>query len=298
MPIFGDSLYNAGVKIFIKRFWGFDPIYWPIVAFSLKGSLDTLLSQSKPGDLMAFVGTKGIETELENRGKLLGLAEFGCSQFHARQALPPQSFAEAEKGSNGDIKWPHAVMITRAWRFTDVPPPVMTEVLGRQLPMSAMSNAILLNLDEQQRVLALPREEINVGITQAIRDERDKIAAAIGPGGTMGPVPSSFSTTMVRDALRSACTYAYRFGNRNVWKVGWAHDPVERLAELNKHVPHEILQQKWGGGWTQNWASSEQAYAMEQRVLRSFADSDLYGERVHCTEAQLEAAWRNAWRGD
>ncbi|MDR3561963.1 MAG: hypothetical protein P4N59_11090 [Negativicutes bacterium] len=287
------------MKIFIKRFWGFDPIYWPIVAFSLKGSLDRLLSLAEPGDLMAFVGTQGDQTKLEDRGRLLGFAEFGRNPFHSRQALPPQSFADAEKGSNGDIKWPHAVLITRAWKFTDVPPPVMTEVLGRQLPMAAMSNAILLSMDEQRRVLALPRNEVDVGITQAIRDERDRIAAAIGPGGgTMGPLPSSFSTTMVRDAFREACTYAYRFGNLNVWKVGWAHDPVERLKNLNNHVPYEVLHQKWEGGWTQKWASAEQAYAMEQRILQSFADSDRYGERVHCTEAQLEAAWRKAWRGN
>jgi hypothetical protein len=203
------------MKIFIKRFWGFDPIYWPIVAFSLKGSLETLLSESKPGDLMAFVGTKGGETAQEDRGRLLGLAEFGRSPFHSRQALPPQSFAKAEKGLNGDIKWPHAVLITRAWRFTDVPLPVMTKVLGRQLPMTAMSNAVPLGMDEQRRVLALQREEIDVGLTQAIRDERDKIAAEVGLGGTMGPVPSSFSTTMVRGAFREASTYAYRFGNRN-----------------------------------------------------------------------------------
>lgn len=247
---------------------------------------------------MAFVGTQGAETKQEERGNLLGLAEFGRSRFLSREALPPQSFAEAAKGSNGDIKWPYAALITRAWRFTDVPLPIMTEVLGRQLPMAAMSNAILLRLDEQQRVLALAREEIDVGLTQAIRDERDKIAAVVGPGGTMGPVPSSFSTTMVRDTFREACTYAYQFGNKNVWKVGWAHDPVERLADLNKHVPHEILDQKWGRGWTQKWASAEQAYAMEQRVLRSFANEDLYGERVHCTKEQLEAAWRKAWKGD
>lgn len=286
------------MKIFIKKFWGFDPIYWPIVAFSLKGSLKTLLSSSEPGDLMAFVGTKGSKTEEEERGRLLGLAEFARSPFHSRAALPPQSFAEAEKGSNGDIKWPHAVLITRAWKFTAVPRPVMTEVLGHQLSMAAIKNAILLDKDEQQRVLALPREEIDVGITQAIRDERDKIAAAVGPGGTMGPVPSSFSTTMIRDAFREAWTYAFRFGNLNVWKVGWAHDTDERLADLNKHVPHEILRQEWGRGLKQKWASAEQAYAMEQRILRSFAETDRYGERVHCTEAQFEAAWLKAWRGD
>lgn len=285
------------MEIFIKRFWGFDPIYWPIVAFGSKGSLDSLLERSEPGDLMAFVGTKGGETEADFQGRLLGLAEFGRSRVHSREVLPPASFADAAKGAHGDIKWPHAVMITRAWRFTDAPLPVMTDVLGRQLPMAAMSNAIQLGHEEKRRILALPREEIDVGTTQAIRDERDRIAGAVGPGGTMGPVPFSFLTTMRRDATREATTYAYQFGRRNVWKVGWAHDPVGRLGELNRHVPYELIQEKWGGGWIQKWASPEQAYAMEQRVLRSFQVEDRYGERVHCTKAQLEDVWMKAWKG-
>jgi hypothetical protein len=37
----------------------------------------------------------------------------------------------------------------------------MTDVLGRQLPMAAMSNAVLLQPDEQKRVLALARNEID-----------------------------------------------------------------------------------------------------------------------------------------
>jgi hypothetical protein len=285
------------MKVFIKRFWGFDPVYWPVVSFSLRGSLETLLEASPPGDLMAFVGTKTEQTDEQEQGKLLGLAEFGRRTLHSREALPPQTFAEAEKGPNDDIKWPYSVLITRAWRFTDEPRPEMTEVLGRQLPMSAISNAVLLSGEEQRRLLALPREEINTGVTEAIREERARVAGAAGFGGTMGPVPSSFMTTMVRDGDRRAFTYAVRFGNRNVWKVGWAHEPADRLRELNAHVPHEVIGQKWGGGWIQAWASAEQAYAMEQRILNSFDSGRRIGERIQCTEAQIEIAWQKAWRG-
>ena len=173
----------------------------------------------------------------------------------------------------------------------------MIEVLGRQLPMAAISNAVLLSDAERERVLALAREEVNVAVTQAIWDEREAIAAVIGPGGTMGPIPSSFTTTVIRDAFKEASTYAFRFGSSAVWKVGWAHDTAGRLVELNKHVPSEVLGgQQWGGGWTQKWASAEQAYAMEQRILNSFGDGEKYGERVHCTQERLEVAWRKAWK--
>lgn len=283
--------------MFIKRFWGFGA-HWPIVAFSQKGSLSTLLGQSAPGDLMVFVGTFGNQTVSSERGRLLGIAEFGRSKLHSREALPADVFTSAPKQPNGDIKWPHAVVMTRAWKFKDVPLPVMTEVIGRQLPMAAISNAVLLSSDEQVRVLALARAEIDVAVTQAIWNERQIVADAVGPGGTMGPIPTSFTATVVKDALKAASTYAYRFGTKSVWKVGWAHDPVQRLRELNKHVPSEVLDNdRWGGGWTQRWASADQAYAMEQRILGSFSSDRKYGERIHCNAEVFEVAWRKAWKG-
>jgi len=94
------------MKIFIKRFWGFD-VNWPIVSFSQRGSLKALLDQSGSGDLMAFVGTLGPNTPAANeRGRLLGLAEFGRTPIHSRTALPEQSFATAPKGPDGDLMNP------------------------------------------------------------------------------------------------------------------------------------------------------------------------------------------------
>ena len=285
------------MNVFIKRFYGFG-VEWPIISFSQPGSLEALLSQSGPGDLMAFVGTLGEETHPDHRGKLIGLAEFGRKRLHSREALTPEMFAAAPKGPSGDIRWPHAVVMTRAWKFTDVPLPMMKEVVGRQLPRHASSSAVLLDEAEQGRVLALAREELDVAFTRTVWDEREAVAAAVGPDGTMGPVPASFTTAMVRDAFREASTYAFRFGSKPVWKIGWAHNPAARLDELNKHVPSEVLDgQRWGGGWTQKWASAEQAYAMERRILDSFDDGQKYGERVRCTRDHLEAVWLKAWKG-
>jgi hypothetical protein len=174
----------------------------------------------------------------------------------------------------------------------------MTEVLGRQLPMSAIKNAILLNPLEQERVMALPRAEFDVAVTLDIWNERERIYLEVGPGGTMGPIPASFTTTTTHDALKEATTYVYQFGEKNVWKVGWAHNAVDRLGDLNKHVPWEVLGgQKWGNGFTQRWATADQAFAMERRVLDTFPDSVKYGERVHCTWDEMKSAWLKAWKG-
>ncbi len=215
------------MQIFAKLFWGFDPDYWPDVTFSRQGSLISLLERSRPGDLMAFVGTFGAETAEPDRGKLLGLAEFGRNRLHSREGLHPDAFAKAEKGPNGDIKWPHALLMTRAWRLIN--PPMAVDVLGR-LPMAAISDAVLMSQEQQTAILTQRREELDVARTKAAWDEREQIASKVGHGGTMGPIPSSFLTTTARNALQPASTYAFQFGGRNVWKIGWANNPAKRLV--------------------------------------------------------------------
>ena len=76
------------MRVFIKRFWGFDPVYWPVVSFGLRGSLETLLEASAPSDLMTLVGTRTDQTDEQEQGKLLGLAEFGRRTLHSRSARP------------------------------------------------------------------------------------------------------------------------------------------------------------------------------------------------------------------
>ena len=50
------------VKVFAKRFWGFDPANWRVVSFGLDGNRDTLLRASRPGDLVLFIGTDTEDT--------------------------------------------------------------------------------------------------------------------------------------------------------------------------------------------------------------------------------------------
>lgn len=279
----------------MKRFWGFDPFDWPTVSFGLKGSLDSLLDRSEPGDVIVFAGTQGDDTSEHERGRLLGFAQFGRTSVPSRQGLPPETYARQPKDKNGEIKWPHSLFMTRAWRFSTEPLPGVVEILGQQLSMAATSNAVLLDPGQTATVLALPREEI-LGFlkTQAQVDDFELVAKAVGPGGTFGPPPTSHSYSGSTDILQPARTYVFRFGMKNVWKVGWAYDPGARLAELNTHVPSEVLDgQLWtgaNGGMTEKWASSPQAHAMEQRVLDSFPGERKHGERVRCTREEMEAA--------
>ncbi len=92
----------------------------------------------------------------------------------------------------------------------------------------------------------------------------------------------------------AAVTYALRFGRRNIWKIGHAQDVAARLAEVNKHVPHETLGESWTAVLTQRWKTQMAAYDMEQRVLALLNDKRTQGERVVCTASELQAAWVDA----
>jgi hypothetical protein len=114
------------------------------------------------------------------------------------------------------------------------------------------------------------------------------------PGPTRGPPPSNWSDVVSRDANAAATTYLFRFGKRNVWKIGHAQDISARLVEVNKHVPHEVLGERWSIDRRQDWPTQQKAYEMEQRLLTLLAARRTEGERVHCTEDELHVAWIGA----
>lgn len=48
------------MRVFAKRFYGFDPVRQPVVGFGIEGNRDALITGSSPGDLIVFVGTQSL----------------------------------------------------------------------------------------------------------------------------------------------------------------------------------------------------------------------------------------------
>jgi hypothetical protein len=285
------------VQVFAKRSWGFGPMRWPIITFGLEANRDALILASKPGDLIALIGTQSEPTEPEDRGRLLGLAEIGRLPVDSLEVLNRDDIQPVHYDANGDFKWPKALPILRAWRFPDKP--LVTDVLREQLTYEATIRAILLDEQDQAAVLALTREEVAVPDVEIVRRHREFADALSATGPTRGPAPSSQSGTVPRDANSTATnaattTYALRFGNRNIWKIGHAQDLAAYLVHVNKHIPHEVLGERWSLAWKQTWPSQMAAYEMEQRVSTLLAARMMEGERVHCTEDELRVAWTSA----
>lgn len=59
------------------------------------------------------------------------------------------------------------------------------------------------------------------------------------PSPTTGPRPSEW-TSVMRRKDGPASTYAFRFGDTDLWKIGFAARVEARLQEVNRHVPVEL----------------------------------------------------------
>jgi hypothetical protein len=280
------------MKVFITRVWGFDPARWPVITFGLEGNRDKLLRESSPGDRIVFVGTLREPTPEPLRGRLLGMAEIGriavdTLDVVGDDARGPHDFDEA-----GRFRWPKAILMMRAWRFT--PQPKLLDVLAEQLPYHATPQAILLSQEDADAVLRLSIEEVAIPNSAALENARLLDEALHASRPTTGPMPSSWTGATGRDVNRIAFTYALRFGNTDIWKIGHAIDVKERLKQVNWHIPTEVVPQRWNVKFQQQWKSEIDAYAMEQKVLAALQTHRTEGERVKCTEPELWSAWLGA----
>ena len=83
-----------------------------------------------------------------------------------------------------------------------------------------------------------------------------------------------------------------RFGDSNIWKIGYSTDVAKRVGQLNEHIPEEIISHRWRPKMTQRWETETAAYEREQRVLEELTNYRTCGERVRCDEADIWRAWK------
>lgn len=83
-----------------------------------------------------------------------------------------------------------------------------------------------------------------------------------------------------------------RFGRRDIWKIGHTQDVERRLDELNLHVPHEALNERWTLVHRHRWADSIRAFEMEQLLFQALQSHRTLGERLACSEPKISEAWR------
>jgi hypothetical protein len=278
------------MRVFAKRFYGFNPETHPVIAFGKGGNRDALINASSPGDLVVFVGTQAEPTAEAERGRLLGIAEFARIPVDVRDVTDPAQMKPTDLASDGSLLWPKGLPILRAWRFEE-PRLKLIDVLREQLTFEATVRAVELDEADTRAVLALPKTEVTIPLVPHVVKLLALSDALAFGRPTTGPTPSDWTGTVTRTAHAESWTYAMRFARRGLWKVGHTQDIDQRLRDLNLHVPVEETGEGWVLALKQRWPDSVAAHAMEQRVFRALTTFRTAGERIRCSEAQMQSAW-------
>ncbi len=142
------------------------------------------------------------------------------------------------------------------------------------------------------------RAEWDTGYIANGKDEKQSRSKSV----RSGPVPSESITGyfVIRDPNRPASTYLLHFGNHDMWKVGWAHNPEKRCADINKHIPFELLEElpnlkgcRWTLHKTQKRRNARSAQRLEQAILRELKRKKWTTdtERAKCKENAILEIW-------
>ena len=283
-------------KVFAKKYWDFDPSLCPAIPLRDEKTRERLIKESRPGDLFLFVATKTKDvTPADKRGRMLGIVEFDRIPVSAEGLIAPGKRKNPrDYDKSGNYKWPYGVPIVRAWEFT--PPPDASKFLEKNLSRHTYRYIEELDEEDVKRVLALDREEIDISGARERLQQAGIQKAFLPSRPTRGPSPSSGLIGYTRENEGPAETYAMRFGQRNIWKIGYSGNIGRRFKEVNGHIPHEVLGEYWEFFLTKKWRSSTAAHKMEQRVLDLLEDKRTDRERVKCTKGELLQAWKKAAR--
>lgn len=158
-------------------------------------------------------------------------------------------------------------------------------------------DAVLLSADDMRSMRRQNLRDRRLGHEESAPDGKpllsvgDRARSSLQSGPTTGPIPSSWEGLVTR-THGPAYTYALRFEESDVWKIGHASNLEKRLREVNQHIPIELLGRQWISVFDRFWPSSLLAYEMEQEVLRALTvDRTLY-ERVCCDREKIQHAWK------
>jgi hypothetical protein len=183
----------------------------------------------------------------------------------------------------------YALPVLRAWSFR---PPLMrvSDTFQDPLSIDPIERIVELSQREAELIKVLPKAELQAPY-EALRRQAYALAKSLSAAPTTGPKPTAWTAEASYDPNAEGWTYLMRFGERDVWKVGHTQDIDRRLGELNLHVPHEALGEKWRLVCMHRWANSIQAYEMEQRLLSALLPYRTVGERITCFEEVVRTVW-------
>jgi hypothetical protein len=280
------------MRLFGTRVWGFGFTRRPLATFGKKGHVDSLLREAQRGDRLVFVGTQTERTDPENRGRILGMGEFGFESLSTLDVVDRSDFDPRDFDASGKFRFPYAVPIIRAWQFE--PAPRLMDIVKEQMSMAATSGyEELEDPDDVAAILALQAVPLDLPTLPALERMR-QLNDALRP--TTGPRPSEGGTYEVtRTPSEINWVYGFRYGKQDMFKIGHTTDIDARLAAVNQHIPIELGVDQWTVAFKQKLPTAGQAYDMEQKLLTAMTAQRSGFERVRCKFDELNSVWSKAF---
>ena len=270
------------MNLFFNRVYGFDPKGWPAVIFSKQGDRDKLIRDSSEGDRILYAATRQKPTKKSERGRLLGMIEFRREAVFTEELMDTSEFPYDARGKK---KWTYAVPIAKAWRFKN--PPLTRDIIKDRFPRGGV---IKMTEEEKGIILNLDAEEVETSSGRHVsRREKDK-SPNLSP--SRGPTPSTGKRTYEVLARKFSYVYWLQFGQRDVWKVGYSHDPQKRMDSINTNIPYVVTAEQWEIADAQKTSSSN-AHALEQKIIERLREFSIGGEMFKCSKKQFEEAWQD-----
>lgn len=277
------------MTLYLTKTWGFSSPSGPL-QFSTNGWRTNARNALKSGDMVLIVGTKGSETDEDERGRILGLMEptkHVVSSLDYDLIRGPQDLDAA-----GNYKWPFGLELVRAWRFDD-PRPLLTDLTARRFNMDSAQGIVPLEPSEETSILALPRTE--VGLLSAIA-ARARVEGADAARRKAAPPPTTERTGIMHMRRAPAFTYAMEIqgAKQPAIKIGWAFDWAQRERALNHAAMPAIGGLRYKTRLHQLFHTAKDAFRMEQWILRRF-DHRRHASNVEVvtplTLDELQSAW-------
>lgn len=289
-------------KLFLTKTWGWSPETHPTFGFSKEGARDKFLRESTHGDWIVIAGTKGLPTDPSEQGRLLGMCRVGRDKVDGAAIMKAigTPLTESELDEKGRYRWPWAMPIVEAVRFS--PLPDTHDTLGSYLPGQEWA-AFALEVEERlgaeavRALLSLPSVRCEIAHIPVIDkevaySEAMRLQKKYGPSG---PPPSSTRSGSERE-LGEGFAYAFPLVGSKVSgaiKIGSSHDVPERLRQLNAEIRPHLTGCEWRLGFWQVFSSETHAYRFEQMLLSRLRERLIPGERevVSMPMRELEVAW-------
>lgn len=253
-------------RTFMTKVWGFGAPAGPL-QFSTEGWQRKARNVIQPGDIVVLVGTKGDETDEDDRGKLLGIMEPTTEPVMSLDF--DLSRGEHDLDKEGNYKWPYGLLNLRAWRLIDRPY-LYPDISRRTFSMDAVQGIVELTAEEARKVAALRRER--VPLLEPRVAARARVEGADRARRRVSPPPTTTRRGVMHMRAVSAYTYAMEIKGPQglAYKIGWAFDHKQRARQFNRAALPAIGGVKYTPKLYHLWDTARQAFRMEQVILEHF----------------------------